>query len=121
MSITKSYNKQTGIYYAYETTYKWSDEKQKKVQHKRCIGQFNPETGEVVPNGKIGRPSLANQKAQNRETSHAGPDDASRKGYCDGAGQLLPKLTELEGKARILLDEIHGLISEISASSNQNI
>lgn len=30
MSITKSYNKQLDTYYAYETTYEWSDEKQKK-------------------------------------------------------------------------------------------
>ena len=29
MSITKSYNKQTDTYYAYGTTYEWSDEKQK--------------------------------------------------------------------------------------------
>ena len=67
MSITKSYNKQTGIYYAYETTYEWSEEKQKKVQRKRCIGQFDPETGEVVPNGKVGRPSLDRQRSKLRK------------------------------------------------------
>ncbi len=53
MSITKSYNKQTDTYYAYETTYEWSDEKQKKVQRKRCIGKFDPDTGKVIPNGKL--------------------------------------------------------------------
>ena len=41
MSITKSYNKQTGIYYAYETTYEWSDEKKKKVQHKKELKHSN--------------------------------------------------------------------------------
>ena len=120
MSITKSYNKQTGIYYAYETTYEWSDEKQKKVQHKRCIGQFDPETGEVVPNGKVGRPGLANPKLQNRKEPHANPDGVSRKECCNGRDLLIPKLAELEGKARILLDEIRELISEINASSNQS-
>ena len=47
MSISKSYNKKTGVYYAYETTYEWSEELQKKVQHRHCIGQFNPDTGEA--------------------------------------------------------------------------
>ena len=56
MSITHSYNKYTDTYYAYDTTYEWSEELQKKVQHKRCIGKYDPETGEIVPNGKRGRP-----------------------------------------------------------------
>lgn len=56
MSITRSYNKNTGINYAYDTTYVWDDELQKKVQKKRCIGQFDKKTGEVVPNRKRGRP-----------------------------------------------------------------
>ena len=59
MSITKSYNKHTNTYYAYETTYEWEDTKQKKVQRKHCIGQFDPDTGEIIPNGKVGRPGLA--------------------------------------------------------------
>ncbi len=57
MSITKSYNKHTGIYYAYDTTYEWDEERQKKIQHKRCIGKYDPVTGEIIPNGKVGRPS----------------------------------------------------------------
>lgn len=56
MSITRSYNKNTDTNYAYDTTYVWDDELQKKVQKKRCIGQFDEKTGEVVPNKKRGRP-----------------------------------------------------------------
>ena len=59
MSITKSYNKHTNTYYAYKTTYEWEDTKQKKVQRKHCIGQFDPDTGEIIPNGKVGRPGRA--------------------------------------------------------------
>ncbi len=55
MSIAKSYNHKTGTYYAYETTYEWSDEKQKKVPVRKCIGHFDPVTGEIVPNGKRGK------------------------------------------------------------------
>lgn len=56
MSITRSYNKHTGTYYAYETSYVWDETQQKKVQRKQCIGQFDPATGEVIPNGRRGRP-----------------------------------------------------------------
>lgn len=56
MSITRSYNKHTDTYYAYETSYVWDEARQKKVQRKQCIGQFDPDTNEVIPNGKRGRP-----------------------------------------------------------------
>ena len=68
MSISKSYNKKTGVHYAYETSYEWSEELQKKVQRRRCIGQFDPVTGEIIPNGKVGRPSV---KAQPKSTQLA--------------------------------------------------
>ena len=54
MSITRSYNKNNDTYYAYEVKYVWSEEKHKKVPVKRCIGHFDPVTGEIVPNGKRG-------------------------------------------------------------------
>lgn len=50
MSITKSYNKYTNTYYAYENT-KEFDENTKKIKIKRkCIGHYDPETNEIVPN-----------------------------------------------------------------------
>ena len=57
MSITRSVNKHNGVIYAYETTYEWSEAKQKKVQRKRCIGHFVPGTNNVVPNGPRGKQS----------------------------------------------------------------
>ena len=58
MGITRSFNKHNGVYYAYETVYEWSEEKQKKVQKKRCIGQFVPGTDEIIPNGARGKKPL---------------------------------------------------------------
>lgn len=55
MGITRSYNKNNGICYAYETTYEWDEEKQRKIQKKRCIGQFVPGTNEIIPNGPRGK------------------------------------------------------------------
>ena len=57
MSITRSYNKYTDTYYAYDTTYVWDEKAQKKVQKKKCIGKYDPNTGEIIPTGKRGRPS----------------------------------------------------------------
>lgn len=58
MSITKSYNKKTNTMYAYETLYVWDEDKQKKVQKRRCIGKIDPATGKIIPNLNRGRPSL---------------------------------------------------------------
>ena len=56
MAITRSYNKHTNTYYAYETSYVWDEKTQRKVQKKRCIGKIDPETDEIIPTGKRGRP-----------------------------------------------------------------
>ena len=86
MSITRSYNKHTGIYYAYETTYEWSDQLQKKVQHKRCIGKYDPETGEIVSTGKRGRPV--------KQTIIPKLEDAS-KNCCREPGEVLSAVEDL--------------------------
>ncbi len=56
MSITRSYNKHTNTYYAYETTYVWDEKAQKKIQRKQCIGKIDPKTDQIIPTGKRGRP-----------------------------------------------------------------
>ena len=57
MSITRSYNKHTNTYYAYDTTYEWDEKAQKKVQRRRCIGKYDPDTGEIIPTERRGRPA----------------------------------------------------------------
>lgn len=59
MSVTKSYNKHNNTYYAYDTRYEWDEAQQKRIQIKRCIGKFDPVTGEIVPTGKRGKKSTA--------------------------------------------------------------
>ena len=68
MSITKSYNKHTDTYYAYDTTYVWSEEHQKKVQRKVCIGQYDKD-GNIIPNAKRGRPSRKVLTSKNTDRS----------------------------------------------------
>ena len=118
MSITKSYNKQTDTYYAYETTYEWSDEKQKKVQRKRCIGKFDPDTGKVIPNGKVGRPSLSKLP----ETS--GKSEITQNEILDIRPEDIKKLTarlnKIEETLQVLSVGIHDLRVEVESLSTWN-
>lgn len=108
MSITKSYNKHTNTYYAYETTYEWDDARQKKVQRKHCIGQFDPDTGEIIPNRKVGRPGrVAKTKI---EKSQAVPREKA--GQEIDIEALVLRLSKIEETLLMLSEEIHGIKDE---------
>ena len=110
MSISKSYNKKTGVHYAYETTYEWSEELQKKVQRRHCIGQFNPDTGEIVPNKKVGRPGVKAQPKQIKQTATGTTTVASA-----NKTRLAGRLKKVETKLSALSDEITVLNNELAA------
>ena len=110
MSISKSYNKKTGVHYAYETTYEWSEELQKKVQRRHCIGQFDPDTGEVIPNKKVGRPGV---KAQPKPINQGMADASSV--TVTNKKQLASRLKKVESKLSALSDEITVLNNELAA------
>ena len=77
MSVTKSYNKHNNTYYAYDTRYEWDEDRQKKVQRKRCIGKFDPTTGDIIPTGKRGKnstpPDLRRTVAHNKPSVRNSP------------------------------------------------
>ena len=110
MSISKSYNKKTGVYYAYETSYEWDEELQRKVQHRHCIGQFDPETGEIVPNKKVGRPGVkAHPKAIKQAVTGTSSSATINK------KQLAGRLKKVETRLSALSDEITVLNNELAA------
>ena len=111
MAITKSYNRQTDTYYAYETTYEWSDEKQKRIQRKRCIGKFDPDTGMVIPNGKVGRPSHPKQSGVHAKS--AASEKKAHSIQLGDAERLTARLTKIEETLQALSAEIHVLCAEI--------
>lgn len=121
MSITKSYNKQTGIYYAYETTYEWSDEKQKKVQRKRCIGQFDPKTGEVIPNGKVGRPSITTSNSSRIKKNNSVSVSSKPTIANEDVSMLISRLATLEAKAGELYEEIREVIRSVEKLTSSDI
>ena len=63
MSITKSFNKHTNTWYAYDTTYVFDEKLGRKVQKRKCIGKFDPATGEIVKNGSRGRRKITPEAA----------------------------------------------------------
>lgn len=116
MSVTKSYNKHTDTYYAYETSYIWDEKLQKKVQKKTCIGQFDPDTGEVIPNARRGRPTRKTEGA-GRESGIKRPVDAAP---CADATmetirqEILPAVLQLEQSVSLLARECETLKRKIS-------
>ncbi len=50
----RSYNRRMNVWYVYEVDYVWDEAKQKKVQRRKCVGKIDPETDQVIPNGKRG-------------------------------------------------------------------
>lgn len=105
MSITKSYNRRTNTTYAYETTYEWDPDQQKRVQRKHCIGQFDPETGEIIPNGKRGRPSGSTLPTREELSTQQRKEINQAKEI----NELNSRLGSIEQTLETLTREIHGL------------
>ena len=105
MSITRSYNKHTNTYYAYETSYVWDEEAQKKVQKKQCIGKFDPETDQVIPNGKRGRPRGA--------TSAKETENAKYADFIADAKKLSERLNSVETSFEKLSSEVTQLNADL--------
>lgn len=106
MSITRSYNKHTGISYAYETSYVWDDERKKRVQKKKCIGQFDEKTGEVIPNKKKGRPRReVSAPVINKEKESVFQSDNSE-AIAGTMKDISSRLTEIEKAFHSLENEV---------------
>lgn len=111
MSITKSYNKHTNTYYAYDTTYVWDEKTKRKVQKKVCIGKYDPETGEVVPNAKRGRPSKQMTVAAATERGIPKiPESVSSE-----ISAAIAEINELESSAALLEDRLGRLKERMKA------
>ena len=114
MSITKSYNKHTNTYYAYETSYVWDEKLQKKVQKKTCIGKFDQETGEIVPTSRRGRPS-GNPDAAGRSGNQTADVPPAADMAMDAIKQeILPAVLQLEQSISDLAKSCEALKRKIS-------
>lgn len=109
MSVTKSFNKHNNTYYAYDTRYVWDEERQKKIQQKRCIGKFDPVTGEIIPTGKRGKnstpPDLSRTAPQHK------PSDTD---YRSDVDTLAVKLRDVSDRFDCLGKELADLTADMN-------
>ena len=113
MSITRSYNKHTGTYYAYETSYEWDESLKKKVQRKRCIGQFDPVTDEIIPNKKRGRPRKGAESTGNESSApvlSSGQEPSSSQSLTE----IIEKMSLIEKTYQTLGNELSALVDMIT-------
>lgn len=120
MSITRSYNKHTDTYYAYDTTYEWNEQAQKKVQRKKCIGKYDPTTGEIIPTGKRGRP--LKQAVPQTTAGGEKPADPRTDSLLEQANALSSRLDSMDAllakaaeELRVLREYADELIRQIQA------
>lgn len=109
MGITSSYNKRTGIRYAYETTYETDPETGRRVQRRRCVGHFDPETGEVVPNGRRGPGRVADAPARGRGRAAAGAGAEGISEVVSECEALARTLSDLEGRVGLILERLRAM------------
>lgn len=70
MSISKSFNKKTGVTYVYEVFENyWDKDLKKQVTKRRCIGKIDPDTGEIIPTRT--RKKKTDQPEPSPDSSHA--------------------------------------------------
>ena len=110
MSLTKSFNKHTNTYYAYDTTYVWDEKLQKKVQKRKCIGRFDPKTNEVIANGRRGRPP----RVFNVEKLKAAEMKEAQDTVLKALPALLVQLEKTEQMVELLGKEIQAIRTRIS-------
>ncbi len=56
MSTVRQYNKAADTVYVYDVEYYYVPSRKRTMSRRRLIGKVDPETGNVVPTGKRGRP-----------------------------------------------------------------
>lgn len=85
--IVKSYNKANNTTYCYESvSYRDTITKQPR-SHRRCIGKLDPETGQIVPTGKRGRPKQQPSPADENSTEMK-PDADAQAALADAVARL---------------------------------
>ena len=117
MSITRSYNKHTDTYYAYDTTYVWDEERQKKIQRRKCIGKYDNNTGELIPTERRGRPTKQIQ-SQIPEKASESPG-LQYKEILSKAQSLSSRIDSLENMAGRIAEDVRGLRQSINALIRQ--
>ncbi len=99
MAIVRQTDKRTGITYVFEQISTWNPELKQSRSKRRLLGKIDPETGEMVPTGPVGRPRT---KAADKESTSS--EVASLKKALAASQKKVADLSEeiwrLEGRLR---------------------
>lgn len=71
MSSIVKVRQKNGTVYVYQSDSYWDSEKQQARSKRRLIGKLDPETGEIVPTRKLGRPAKEPITAEETEAGSA--------------------------------------------------
>lgn len=100
MGIVKVHSKKNDTIYVYDSFSYWDKEKKAPRNVKRLIGKIDPETGEIVPTGKPGRP----RKNPLPGEGAAEPEMSQVEKLEDTIAQLRMRIQKLDvAKARVSL------------------
>ncbi len=115
MAQVKYYDKRVGITYVYESQSYYDPEKHQSRSKRKLIGKIDPETGEIVPTGKKGRPRKSQELASG-EPSDTEREKLYREALHDiSAMQKQIASLELElDQARESLQNYRQILKEIS-------
>ena len=94
MGIVKQYCKKTDTYYVYESTSYYRPDKKRCYYKRKLIGKIDPDTGEVIPTGRRGRPS--------KSTTSDAVETDYRKLYLE----VQKELVKAESKIKTLQSEL---------------
>lgn len=113
----RSYNRRMNVWYVYEVDYVWDEAKQKKVQKRRCIGKIDPETNQVIPNGKRG-PARVVPNVSGQSDGSSGSQCSKSKSQRPGSSSSLLSRRKFEAKLQKLSRTIKDLSEQLEIISH---
>ena len=98
MAIVKQYHPASNTTYVYESFSFWDPEKKQSRAKRRLIGKLDPDTGEIVPTGKPGRPKNTSAAAKRSSKDQPSEKSADLDGKDEQILQLRQTIQSLDKK-----------------------
>lgn len=113
MSIVRQKDRKTGIVYVYEQKSVWIPELKQFRARRQLIGKVDPETGETIPTGKVGRPRKRVENLSSSETASSPVSNSDLDKSDKEVVSLRETIAELESQISVLRLENERLVKRI--------
>lgn len=117
MARIEHFDKRVGIKYVYESESYYDKEKHQSRSKRKLIGKIDPETGEMVPTGKKGRPAK-NTTPDNEQPDYKKLYQSSLKDL-KRCGEQIRSLEKELHDANGSIKKYCGIIQKISSLCNE--